>query len=62
MTILSKHQWGGRPSTATTPFARKTGVTLHWEGPTMNITDHDQCVRSVRGIQAAHMSGRYRTA
>jgi hypothetical protein len=57
MTILSKQQWGGKAATATTPFARKVGVTLHWEGPTMNISDHDQCLNSVRGIQAQHMSG-----
>jgi len=59
-TILSREQWGARPSRGSGNAINPVpdGAAIHWEGPGMGTRPHSSCGALVRGIQAFHQDTR----
>lgn len=56
--IITRSQWGARPSRGTSRLTAPSGSTAHYEGPQMGDFPHSSCASKVRGIQAFHMDSR----
>lgn len=59
MTIITRAQWGAAdPRGGGNPLGNPSGITQHWEGPSMGVWDHTLCAGKVRGIQRFHQVSR----
>lgn len=61
MSLITRKEWGARPSKGATSVAGTRGVKVHYTGATESAamkSDHQACVRRVRAIQDEHMDGR----
>lgn len=57
MDYVSRKSWGARkPRGRPSSISGVRGIGVHWNGPKMNISNHNQCVGKVRGIQNFHMN------
>jgi hypothetical protein len=56
MKFVSRSEWGARSPNGRTPAPDMIhGVGVHWLGPGSSRSDHSQCARQMREIQAFHM-------
>ena len=58
MNLVTRAQWGARPTKQPPTPLNPTGATAHWEGPHMGTFPHTDCAAKVRGIQNFHMDTR----
>lgn len=57
VNIVSRAQWGARPpKSSPTAFARRDGVSFHWQGPPMGAYPVGVSANYVRGYQNHHMN------
>lgn len=59
MVDVPRRKWGARAPKHVTPLAasRTKGVGGHYNGPALNIANHDDCYAVMRNTQRDHMDG-----